>query len=307
MKTNKTLSRCLPIILLVALAALIAGCGSRGGGSSSSSSGSATVNGTISGTAVKGPVAGSTVTAFSINSNGTKGESMGVGQTDSQGGFSVSVGDHSGPVLLEMRGGTYMDEATGNNMTMHQNDSMTAVMPSMTSSSAVSGIHMTPMTSMAQSMAQNMPGGMTGENITLANDAICRYFNVNDILHTAPMNTAVDGSGLSASQDMRNYGMAIAAMSKYAGNMRMSTSSGIVTAMMNDASDGRMNGMMGGSSIMMGGGMMGGSMMPADAGTSGMADAMTQFIQSPMNKSGVTLKDMSTMINMLGTSDGVIQ
>ena len=69
--------------------------------------------------------------------------------------------------------------------------------------------------------------------------------------------------------------------------------------------------MMGASQIMMGGmggGMMGGgnSIMPPDAGTMGLAAAMTEFINSPMNQSGVTIQDMQTLINKLEGSDGTI-
>jgi hypothetical protein len=217
------------------------------------------------------------------------------------------MGDYSGPVLCQMTGGNYMDEATGINMPMLQNDVMTCVIPSMSAGSTVNGIHMTPLTSMAQMMAQNMPGSMTGLNIAVANNAIGQHFNIDDILHTPPMNTAVNGTGSGASQYMKNYGMTIAAMSKYANMIGMTGSSSIVTAMMNDASDGYMNGMMGTSGIMMGGGMMGGTMMSPNAGTSGLANAMMQFIQSPMNKSGVTVQEMQSLINKLMTSDGVIQ
>lgn len=200
-----------------------------------------------------------------------------------------------------------MDEATGSNMPMLQNDVMTCVIPSMSAGSTVSGIHMTPLTSMAQMMAQNMPGGMTSLNISAANNAVGNYFMVNDILHTQPMNPAINESGTAADQNMRNYGMTIAAMSQYANMVEMPYSSGMVTSMMNDASDGYMNGMMGTSGIMMGGGMMGGTMMAPNAGTNGLANAMMQFIQSPMNKSGVTIQDMANLINKLNTSNGTIQ
>lgn len=57
----------------------------------------------------------------------------------------------------------------------------------------------------------------------------------------------------------------------------------------------------------MGGGMMGGTMMSSNSGTSGMATAMSQFIQSSMNKSGVTLADMQSLMNKLTASNGVVQ
>ena len=52
---------------------------------------------------------------------------------------------------------------------------------------------------------------------------------------------------------MKNYGMSIAAMSQYAKTIGMTTSSTMVTAMMDDASDGVMNGMMGSTPVSMGG------------------------------------------------------
>ena len=47
--------------------------------------------------------------------------------------------------------------------------------------------------------------------------------------------------------------MSIAAMSQYAKTIGMTTSSTMVTAMMDDASDGVMNGMMGSTPVSMGG------------------------------------------------------
>jgi hypothetical protein len=87
----------------------------------------------------------------------------------------------------------------------------------------------------------------------------------------------------------------------------MPNSSGLATAMMDNAEDGHMNGMMGNSQIRMGGGMMGGNMMSSNAGTSGLAGAMVEFIQSKMNKSGVTVQDIQTLINKLQSSNGLIQ
>ncbi len=294
--------------------AVVAGCGggsgeSANGGTTSTSSGS----GVVSGTAVKGPVSGATVIAYSINTNGTRGSQVGSGQTDGRGNFSMSVGNHSGPLMLQMSGGNYMDEATGSQMPMGSNDAMTCIISSMPGGSTAGGIQITPLTSMAQSMAQNMSGGMTALNIAQANNAVGRYFSVSDILTTHPMDPTVNGSGIPATQDMRNYGMTLAAMSEYAKTIGMPHSAGMVTAMMNDASDGRMdgmgtgqNGMMGSQQVQMGGGMMNGTMMPADAGTRGLADAMAQFINSPMNRSGLTTLDMQDLTNKLSTSNGQI-
>ena len=84
---------------------------------------------------------------------------------------------------------------------------------------------------------------------------------------------------------------------------------------MDDATDGIMNGMMGATPISMsalggmGGGMMGGgSMMQANAGTSGVAAAMTAFVNdTAVNKSGVMAADMQALVAKLSASSGTLQ
>jgi hypothetical protein len=307
MQKNKKLKIMLTLTLLIGSMSLFFGCG--GGGSSSVTTpgehgGTTGTTGIISGTAVKGPINGGAVTVFTVT-NGSMGTQLASGTTDSRGNYNISIGDYAGPVMLQMSGGTYVDEATGATVSMAPGDVMTAVMTTLSSGTSVTGVQITPLTSMAQAMAHNMAGGMTDANVTAANTAIGNYFIVSDILHTAPMNPLAPGAGTGATQDMRNYGMAIAAMTQYAKNIGMTSSSGIVTSMMNDASDGVMNGMMGNTQIAMGGGMMsGGTMMLSTAGTTGLTTAMTQFIGSAMNQSGLTLSDMQALMDHLGSLNG---
>ena len=311
MHSLKSLKAILALTFLIGSLSLLFGCGGSNNDTTPAINGGTTgTDGMISGTAVKGPINGGTVTAYSV-SNGTMGAQLASGTTDSQGNFSISVGNYTGPLLLQMSGGTYIDEATGTTTTMLPGDVMTAVMASLSTGTTVTGVQMTPLTSMAQAMAQNMSGGMTEANINSANIAIGNYFMVNDILYTQPMNPLVSGSSNTATQDMKNYGMAIAAMTQYAKNIGMTSSSAMVTSMMNDASDGVINGMMGSTQITMGGmggGMMGnGTMMQPSAGTSGLATAMTQFMGSAMNQSGLTLSGMQTLMDHLSTSNGLLQ
>ncbi len=302
MRKHEKFKVMLALTFLIGSLSLLFGCGGAGNNGTPSGTGS----GMISGSAVKGPINGGTVTAYAVT-NGTMGAQLASGTTDSQGNYHLSIGDYTGSIVMQMSGGTYVDEATGATVTMAPGDVMTAVM-TLSTGATTTGIQITPLTSMAQAMAQNMAGGITDTNIAAANSAVGNYFMVSDILHTTPMNPLVPNSGMGATQDMKNYGMAIAAMTQYAKNMGMTSSSGIVTSMMNDASDGVINGMMGNTQITMGGmggGMMGGgTMMPSTAGTSGLATAMTQFMGSAMNQSGLTLSDMQTLMNDLNSSNG---
>lgn len=294
-------------LLAMALGALsttaLVACG--GGGGDSNSSTSATT-GTISGTATKGPVGGATVRAFAIN-NGVKGGQLGSAQTDSSGKFTMRVDAYSGPLMLQLHGGSYTDEATGTRMNMLDADDMICAVPSIrvTAGSATTGIQITPLTSMAHAWAEHMSGGMTSTNITTANMRVgAAYLGPGmDILETHPIDPTVVGSANGASIDAKNYGMMLAAMSQEAHQLGMTTSSSaMVTAMHNDAADGIMDGTMRGTPINMNGrgGMIGGGHMMSTAGTDELAAAMATFINGPMNRSGVTsVAEMQTLMDQL--------
>jgi hypothetical protein len=291
---------------MAAAGVVLAGCGGGGGGGSGSS-GTVTpppqVSGSIIGTAAKGPVSNGTITAYALN-NGTVGAEIARAATEADGHFRLSMGTHAGPVMLQLSGGTYTDEATGATMTMLPGDVMTAVITDMTAGAAVSGVQVTPLTTMAQAMARHMSGGMTAANLAAASTAIGDYFSIGDILHDMPIDPLMAGSGTSgATQDSINYGMTLAAMSQYAAAQGMSSSSAMVTAMANDAADGVMDGRMSGAAVLTGG-MGTGMPLPASAGTRGLATAMSTFAGSARNHSGVALATMRSLIDKLNGSSG---
>ena len=90
----------LPGLTTLCAAALLAACG---GGSTA-----VPATTTISGSAVKGPVNGATVTV----KDAATGASLGSTTTGSGGTYSLAVA-FSGDVVVEVSGGTYTDEATG--------------------------------------------------------------------------------------------------------------------------------------------------------------------------------------------------
>jgi len=183
---------------------------------------------------------------------------------------------------------------------------LTAVMPPISRGDTVDGIQVTPLTSMAQARAQQMAGGMTEANIASANVAVGNYFMVSDILRVHPMNPLEPGSGTGAGVDARDYGMTLAAMSRYAQSLGMPISSAMVTLMVSDASDGVMDGMHSGTRISMPMGGMMGTAMTSTAGTIGISAAMLEFMQSAVNLSGLTPADMAALMQRLGTSTGTI-
>ncbi len=283
---------------------LVGGCGGGGGtGDTAPEPGAA---GVVSGVVTKGPVGNASVTAYGM-AGGQVGGPLGTAMTDADGHFRLSIGTYGGPVMLRATGGSYRDEATGLSMGMAPGDAMTAVVPDIAAAAQAGAIQVTPLTAMAQAMAQQMAGGLTAANIATANTALGSYFLVRDILHTQPMNPLAPGAGTGASQDARAYGMTLAAMSQSARTLDMPFSSALVTAMMDDASDRVMDGRRAGSRISMSmGGMMVTRTMVPGSGTSSLATAMADFMASSANVSGLALADMAALMQKLNNSDGKI-
>jgi hypothetical protein len=293
------LARVLPAVASIALVASLAACGGGGGGGDVVPGPAPATS--LSGNVVKGPVSGATVTAYSIAA-GMMGTPLGTAVTDAQGGFAMPMANASGPVMLQMAGGTYTDEATGAKVTLAPGQVMTAVLSSLAGGTA--SVQVTPLTAMAQAMAAGMPGGMTAANIDAANAAVGAYFMIGDIVHTRPLNPLVSGSGVGAAAPMANYGIALAAMAQYAKNAGVS-SSAFVGSMMQDAADGVLDGKAGSAPIAMGPGMMaGGGMMQAGAGGTGLAAAMGDFMGSPSNASGLTAASMTQLMQHLTAGGG---
>ena len=297
-------SRLSRIWLFSAIVAMLLFESACGGGGSSIDVGSGGTG--ISGAVTKGPLSNATVKAYAI-AGGQPGAQIGSAITDANGNYTMTLGAYAGPVMLQVSGGSYKDEATGSVLPMAPGDVMAAVVASVASGTTVTGMQITPVTSMAQARAQQMTGGMTESNIAAANTAMGNYFSVSDILHVQPMNPLVPESGSNASADARNYGMTIAAMSQYAKSLGMANTSALVTSMMSDSSDGMMDGKKGSSPISMTmGGMMGTAMMAPTAGTSGLAAAMTNFVMSPANLSGLTTTDIAPLVQKMSSSNGQI-
>lgn len=300
---------------LALAATLLVGCGGGSGSDSSGNGPGTAATGTLSGTATKGPVGSATVKAFAIV-NGAMGSQLGSTTTDANGNFTMTMGAYSGLLMLQVHGGSYLDEATGVRMNMLDADDLTCVVPALTvtAGSTTAGIQVTPLTTMAQAWAEHMAGGMTMANAMLANSHIgAAYVGPGaDIVMVHPIDPTVTGSANGASIEAKNYGMMLAAMSQAAHDMGMTTSSSaMVTALLDDASDGIMDGRMNGTAINMNGmgGMMGGGSMMSSAGTSQLATSMATFINNlAMNRSGVTsvaeMQALMSQLMQLAAADG---
>lgn len=161
----------------------------------------------MSGVASKGLIAGGTVEAYSITDGGQKGDLLASTTTSSDGSYTLDIGDYNGPVLVEVTGGTYLDEATGNTMDLY--GTMRAALPSVSGDVDVA---ITPLTEIAVRMAES-GGGLDSVKIEDANELLSQLVGA-DITLTMPADSSDAGAFGSASDDEKNYALFLAAVSQ---------------------------------------------------------------------------------------------
>ncbi|MBC7602828.1 MAG: hypothetical protein H7255_09240 [Ramlibacter sp.] len=186
-----------PFLLLsaaLAASALVVACGGGGGG------GGTVASTTVSGSVVKGPVNAAQVCAYKAVAAG-KGDQLGCTTTNATGGYSFDI-QYTGDVVIEATGGTYVDEAT------HVSTALTNPLQVVIASSGgtTTGI-VTPLTSVAYSMAKSMTGGVSSTNFTSAATTVATQFQLGSI------NIATTAPTLGTSANV--YGKALQGFSQF--------------------------------------------------------------------------------------------
>lgn len=194
-----------PIFFLAVM--LQSACSGRNGGSATSTEAAPLpppVATTLSGMVSKGPISGAMVNVFPINSGiADTTAPIGAGQTVDGGSFSVDLGSHEGPVLIEVTGGTFTDEASG--VTVALKIPLHAVIADAKISTTITAA-VTPMTELAYKKARGA-GPLTAASINDANTSVALAFGLKDIVSVLP----VPGGD---TDDQKKYAAACAAFSK---------------------------------------------------------------------------------------------
>ncbi|WP_167512857.1 beta strand repeat-containing protein, partial [Aliivibrio finisterrensis] len=147
----------------------------------------------VTGQAVANNISGASVRVFAIEA-GSKGTDLTktAGTTDANGAFSMAIVPTSLPVMMEITGGSYVDEATG--MTLN-NSTLTAVLPEIARRDVVT---VSPLTDIA---AKRAASDLTVAGINAANALITSTFldstNANDVFAIAPVDMNATGTGLA--------------------------------------------------------------------------------------------------------------
>ncbi|CAA0096838.1 Uncharacterised protein [BD1-7 clade bacterium] len=181
------------------------------GGGNNSSDDKPTTQGTvdISGQAFKGPLSGSVIRAFD-STNTLLAETT----TDASGNYQLTL-DHAfrGVIRIEVSGGQYIDEATGNSTPLSK---PIQALKNITSSDEV--VHVTPVTELATRSAQANGSQVTPTIVENANERIADAFSLTaDIVTTKPVNL-LDTNNAGKSGNGVDYSLVIAGMTQVVKN-----------------------------------------------------------------------------------------
>ena len=276
------------VAVLFLLVAALASCGGGGGGGDTSATPPQTLA-TVSGSVVKGPVSGASVTIYTLNADGSRRSYYGPITTDSDGNFSATLKPApTGPLEVVSSGGSYVDEATGAITTLAAWDNLSAAWPAGTTRAVV-----TPLTDIAAARVWVMAARGTpsaaqlAEAIQSSNISVAQQYGIDNILATTPASVADSTRVATTTRAERNYGLVLAGIAQYAGTLGV-RSIDLVGALATDAQGGQFNGSNDNAPITLPKIAGGTVALPAGAGTTNLQASINAFMGSSRNKSGLT-------------------
>lgn len=256
---------------------------------------------TITGRVVKGPVKGASVTVNLLNANGTPGTLLASTTTDANGDFSVAANlGATDVIVITASGGTYVGEATGLTVTLGSSDTLMAVVPPNTDVVAV-----TPLTNMAAMRAETLAasGADLSTAASSANTGVAQQYELPDILGILPVAPNQTSQVQTANTDQRIYGLVLAGLDEEAQGFGIRTID-LVSALSKDMSDGTLDGMQGSGNAISVPLTAGGTMsLSASTGTTNLQSAINTFSSKTTTLNLTSLK--APLINTTSVSVGV--
>lgn len=194
---------------------LVSGCGSGNGEFSNSSTAPATINGN----AMFGPVSGATVRAYPVLSTGALQTSnvLAIATTDINGNYAVTLSSPpSGPIALQLTGGTYTEEASGAKISLANKTYSTLLSSVSAGSSMTAAIGPLPDMAFQAFQAKVQTGLPSGTSLAQAaanaNYQVSQAFGLPDVVGVLPTRTTSTISNNAQGQ----YALVIVSISRTA-------------------------------------------------------------------------------------------
>jgi hypothetical protein len=203
------------LVLSLLLAACGGGSGAGGSACDTCSTGSSIPVGTVSGASFDGLIINGTVRVYDFTT-GAKGALLGSAQTDGNGLYSLSLQVETRPVLIEVTGGYYVEEAgtIPANISLSSNHKLTAVANYTTG--ATLAVAVTTYSHLAAGLAayQIKNGAAVTTAINTANTRVSSLVGV-DILTTTPKEITDSGNASASLTPPLRYGFLAGAISDW--------------------------------------------------------------------------------------------
>ena len=268
--------------------------------------------GNVTGYTIDSAISGGTVNVYSF-ANGARGERLGGEVTDGAGAFSVQIKAESQLVMVEVTGGSYVEEASDTPVTLSDGQSLRSLVH-YESGQAVS-TNVTPLTHMACALAEYKiaAGESPAQAVDEAFAAIKDFFALDSRGVTSINITADNNSGVSEISDEVLYGFYMAGLSSWTAwasreNSRSPhttyTSVGLAKIMYEDIrADGKLDGVgMNGADL-----AFGNIALNADEYRLAFSVHMLAMANnSQLNKTGLNMNDLSAAANAIAQQTGLV-
>ena len=169
--------------------------------------------GVIQGNVVDGILVGSRVSVYGFG-NGVRGVLLGDAVTDEQGGYTIELQAPDQPLLIEVSGGTYREDASGSAITLADGQVLRAI--TKYKSGEPLDAMVTPLTHLAVGLAEYKINNDSSvdQAISEANADINRFFAI-DTGTTPPLAVTDENNLLSELNDPALYGFYLAGLSSW--------------------------------------------------------------------------------------------
>lgn len=265
-----------------------------------------TAQGAVSGVVFKGPVANGTVRAVRLSSALERGDELVSGTTNEAGEFELKLPPYSGPLLIVASSGTYTEEAIGLGVKLDGNE-LTALIPNYTGGAVVTGLRLTPVSSLATAFA--LHHARAGKPLVDAHEEarlhLHQHFGALDWGAVSPAD--LSSPGVTNLSPEARAGLLISGLSWLAKQQAEASdvtpglvinAATLTTLLVRDASDGTLDGKAGADVLKSAKVELTGLTLRSE-----LVQGMTGFINGSRNASQLRLQDVTAFLAIVGTNN----